>query len=257
MKPRRNPNALPELYIRTESDEDEDEDETFAAFPRNTPAIPEVETKNNMILRNKVYPLQFFETGTWCWWCCHPFTTTRFFIPDPQKYSDRKKVFHVYGNFCSPNCAKAYLLYKRVCNMPNALSCFSLMCKKIFDIPISTPIYAAPPREMLNVFGGSLSIEEFRKKSIQSSISLVNKPLCVIVQDVHEVVHEKKPSQPKFNGPIHLPSIRIPSPKKRKREFHMKKERKQPVPQQPLKLLRKTKPPNARSSLTNFIHKTS
>ena len=43
-----------------------------------------------------------------CWWCCHKFNNTPVYLPE-KKYEDN---YHVYGYFCSFNCALAYNLDK-------------------------------------------------------------------------------------------------------------------------------------------------
>ena len=40
-----------------------------------------------------------------CFWCCHPFNKT---TPCAIPYSKTNNVYHVYGSFCSPECAAAF-----------------------------------------------------------------------------------------------------------------------------------------------------
>lgn len=94
-----------------------------------------------------------------CWWCGHSFKTTPFPLPD--RYYENK--FHVFGNFCSPSCACAYnvdmndhKLWERntlICKLYNELTGESL------DM-----ISPSPPRQIINSFGGNLTIEEYRAK---------------------------------------------------------------------------------------------
>lgn len=94
-----------------------------------------------------------------CMHCCHPFDTVP--IPIPRRYDEKRKLYYVYGNFCSVNCAKAYIRehnrYMRSVNMYY----FVHMCRKVFGIRgTHTP---ALPRVLLKMFGGDLTIEKFRK----------------------------------------------------------------------------------------------
>jgi len=105
-------------------------------------------------------------TDVYCWWCSHPFETRP--VPIATKYL--KSTFTVFGNFCSFNCAKAYLL-KSNKNTSNMISLNLFLYKKMTGALSfrgdSSPIIPAPPREMLKIFGGPFSIEEFRESSLQ------------------------------------------------------------------------------------------
>ena len=105
-------------------------------------------------------------TEVYCWWCSHPFETRP--VPIATKYL--KSTFTVFGNFCSFNCAKAYLL-KSNKNTTNTISLNLFLYKKMTGSLSfrgdSSPIIPAPPREMLKIFGGPFSIEEFRESSLQ------------------------------------------------------------------------------------------
>jgi len=98
------------------------------------------------------------KTNLWCRYCCHPFDTTP--IPIPVSFDRKTKQYAIYGNYCSFACASAWL---REHNFPDAAcqrSLLSQMARDVFDY--MDPIYAAPPSERLIVFGGDMSIEDFR-----------------------------------------------------------------------------------------------
>ena len=101
------------------------------------------------------------KSDLWCWYCCHPFDTQP--LPMPTKHDDRRDVFHVTGNFCSWACMKAHNLrsasYTKSINA-NTITLFHKRCTGVMR-----GIRAAPPRMTLAVFGGSMSIEEFRAAS--------------------------------------------------------------------------------------------
>ena len=99
----------------------------------------------------------------WCWWCCHTFESTP--LSMPYKHDERRNKFYTSGNFCSWSCMKTYVSDKYGCNR-GGLICGNMvmMRRKIFD-KIGT-IQKAPHRQKLNVFGGSMTIEEFRENHV-------------------------------------------------------------------------------------------
>lgn len=101
-----------------------------------------------------------------CWYCCHQFTSIPVFIP--IGWNDRKDMFYLTGNFCSWNCAKSYVIMCRYTAKPSSISWLGLLCKRIcFPSKKFEGIRPAPPKEHLQMFGGTLSIDEFRQDSIQ------------------------------------------------------------------------------------------
>lgn len=104
------------------------------------------ETVENKIIAEK--------TNIFCWWCCHQFDD--FPVCAPVKYDTLKEIFKVKGCFCSFNCSKAYMMNER--NPSTYLtSCYT---KRLLGyIPDVSP---APSRYVLKMFGGPLSIEEYR-----------------------------------------------------------------------------------------------
>lgn len=97
-------------------------------------------------------------TDQWCWHCCHPFEGQP--LPLPIKYDDRLDAFHVMGTFCSWACMKTHnwessSYLKSV--VVNNITLFHRRCTGTLR-----PIRSAPPRQALGVFGGTMSIAEFR-----------------------------------------------------------------------------------------------
>ncbi len=218
--PGRNPNALPELLIRTESDDDgcdSDDDDaaaysghgTFPLVEKDSPYTPAVvRGRGGGVDRNRVRPLLTVveadgdgvparKSELCCWWDCHPFGTDRFLVP--LQFDESTGVFRVHGNFCSASCAKAYILDRGRAGAGvdpvKVISWFSLMCKRVYGIGICTPVTASPPRFMLDMFGGPFTIEEFREKSLTSEFCVINPPLFVAVQEVREIIHEERQRQ--------------------------------------------------------------
>lgn len=94
-----------------------------------------------------------------CWWCSHQFETLPCFIP--RALIDN--IYHVFGCFCSFNCAAAYNM-----NMNDTQSKLrnrhALILKLFHDIfGKEKELIVAPSYLILTKYGGTLSINEFRK----------------------------------------------------------------------------------------------
>jgi len=98
-------------------------------------------------------------TDLCCWWCVHNFNNPPFGLP--IKYENNK--YEVQGCFCSLNCAKAYNIKENNYRMSEINSLIEDFRRDLFGVD-SIPVMVAPPRQSLNIFGGYLSIEDFRKE---------------------------------------------------------------------------------------------
>jgi len=123
-------------------------------------------------------------TDCYCFWCCHPFDSVPCVIPSDIK----EAVYQVYGNFCSPECAVAYLFYERLDSNIQWERYAMLNSMYSDDCEIkggsSTGIRSAPKREVLRIFGGSMDIREFRaiihEKKLR--IDVLTPPMVSIIQ---------------------------------------------------------------------------
>lgn len=95
------------------------------------------------------------QTECSCFWCTCQFDGTPTFLPVKEESS----TYHVYGNFCSPECALAFLLNEHLDTHVRweRMSLLHRMNK------VTGRLYPAPPRESLEKYGGPFCIEEFRK----------------------------------------------------------------------------------------------
>lgn len=91
-----------------------------------------------------------------CFWCCHTFTHRPVVLP----IRDTGEHLLVTGNFCSPECATSYLFDMRQ-DSHTRWEQFALLYRVYGEICQGT-IYPAPSRNSLALFGGSLSIQEYR-----------------------------------------------------------------------------------------------
>ena len=96
--------------------------------------------------------------GTHCWWCVHPFTGQVLHMP--IKYDDKLKKYTTMGEFCSWACMKAYAHDLNIAKSYEYQAFISMMCMQAHGK--YQTIRKAPKRQALKMFGGSLTIEEFR-----------------------------------------------------------------------------------------------
>ena len=103
-----------------------------------------------------------------CFNCHHTFSNTPFFLPfDYSLILDRYKLF---GNFCSPNCAKSYCMDNKT--FQNKSYILGQFYRKLFGP--SFRINPAPSILKLEMYGGKMSIEEFRKSFYTNSRHTIN-----------------------------------------------------------------------------------
>lgn len=92
-----------------------------------------------------------------CHNCAHCFSTVPVYIP----WVDKAGAVTLSGNFCSFNCGKSWILARPKGHKANLLSLY-LMARKLFG-QNHCRFDAAPAKETLKAFGGSLSIESYRE----------------------------------------------------------------------------------------------
>jgi hypothetical protein len=127
---------------------------------------------------NDEWPLS---TNICCYWCCNNFTTPPLGIP--VKLVDGR--FHVFGCFCSLECAAAFNSSDINISVDEAFNRYALINQLARALGIKKNIRAAPPRFALAMFGGHMSIEEFRSSN---SMSIVNfPPMMTVTQQVEEI----------------------------------------------------------------------
>jgi hypothetical protein len=162
------------------------------------------------------------ETNLACWWCCHHFDSIPLGLP--IKYD--KKKFTVKGLFCSFACMMAHNKNDNKHNRKNEMTLIHFLYKKLTGILVDSnkelfgtsllntlpleqfdnnkelrdsyiegllelrtaSLEEAPPRCALKMFGGELSIEEFRKSTKEHKIhKLIEYPLSICRDYVEEV----------------------------------------------------------------------
>lgn len=99
-----------------------------------------------------------------CWHCCCKLDDQAATIPFPKTYDEKRDTFEVFGSFCSFACVGGYAR-DRGRTHPGRHSGTSIfqLYRKMTGSTRPPPI--APPRELLDDFGGPLGLDEFRNLS--------------------------------------------------------------------------------------------
>jgi hypothetical protein len=134
-----------------------------------------------------------------CWNCCHCFEGAPVGIPE-KKVED---LYYTYGNFCSYNCAKRYLCpetmddyaswqssldYISNTEKSERLQLLEELYIKEYDLPATRCIKPAPKRLTLTLFGGPLSIEEYREagSTPDTTFRVFKSPIVPIIYNIEE-----------------------------------------------------------------------
>lgn len=135
-----------------------------------------------------------------CWYDCHTFETTPVGIPQ-LLIGD---TFYCHGNFCSYNCALRYLcpddeddLSQRNTNADcfsgddhsDKLQLLELQCRLETSLGFDESLTKAPKRLCLKLFGGTMSIIEFRAKlAMHNTYHIFRSPMVPISYQMEESV---------------------------------------------------------------------
>ena len=161
-------------------------------------------------------------TNIHCFWCCHHFDNlTPCTLPVQKKESH----YIVFGCFCSPECAAAYNFHEGddTQEIWNRYSLLNLLYKNVYACK-NLKIKLAPPRSVLKMFGGTLTIKEFREYNINygRKISVNMPPMLSITQQIEETnTDNKNEYKKKF---IPLDDVRV-----KNADINLRLKRKTPV----------------------------
>jgi hypothetical protein len=177
----------------TDSDDGIEEEQSKSKYSKITMDIIE-NTNDNLQVNISDTMVQFTDSisqNSWlkktdikCWWCCHDFDNSPCCIP--EKYVNN--TYYVYGCFCSFNCAVAHVLDNCNHNVWEKYSLLLDFCKEVYDDQVED-IKSAPPREVLRMFGGNLSIEQFRQNFTKfTNYKLVLPPMYSVNKKIDEYI---------------------------------------------------------------------
>tara|TARA_X000000368_G_scaffold346474_1_gene285814 strand:- start:2590 stop:3507 length:918 start_codon:yes stop_codon:yes gene_type:complete len=119
-----------------------------------------------------------------CFWCTCNFDGPPIFIPK-HKHNDK---YQVYGIYCSPECAAAFLFNENIDNSQKFERYYLLnsLYSNIYNYK-SNIIPAPPPFYILNKYLGTLSIEEYRELNKNKQIiSVIDKPISRLLPEIFE-----------------------------------------------------------------------
>lgn len=155
-----------------------DSTEQFASFggaeSSTIPPPPAVTAEETPIVPRPSLPLHYSEklmmrfldsnrdqrlpesTDVACFWDCHQFRGTPCVIP----VKIEEDIWHVYGNFCCPECATAYLFQERL-DTHVQWERYALLNRLYAGGGMGT-VRLAGSRTVLRLFGGNLDITEYR-----------------------------------------------------------------------------------------------
>jgi len=120
-----------------------------------------------------------------CFWCTCAFDTAPIYIPQSRSQTGQ---FKVYGCFCCPECAVAYLFHESKLDHTVRFERYHLLNYMYASVLNYTKnIEPAPsPYFLLNKYYGSLTIDEFRTMVRTTPIMVVDKPICLSFPEIGE-----------------------------------------------------------------------
>jgi len=135
-------------------------------------------------LKKRLHFNNVFEKRSNCFWCTCSFDNPPIYIPKQE----RNGMIEVYGCFCSPECAVAYLKRESIdtSTLWERYSLLNNVYSNIFNYEHN--IKPAPnPYYLLDKFYGNLSINEYRKLlNNQQLLLVVDKPLTKVLPELFE-----------------------------------------------------------------------
>jgi len=112
-------------------------------------------------------PFQIPEnTDVACFWCAHNFEGQPCFLP----IKEDEGVYHIYGNFCMPQCSLSYLLNE---HLDSHVRWERMALLHRMYRPSGKPgsrLYPAPPRESLQKFGGVYTYSQFQNIVLEGKV---------------------------------------------------------------------------------------
>ena len=140
--------------------------------------------KKLKILEHNLHVNNISDKKSACFWCTCEFDNPPVYIP--KHYL--KETYHVYGCFCSPECAAAHLMEENIDSSAKfeRYHLINHIYTKVYDYKKN--IKPAPnPYYMLDKYYGNLSIQEYRALLRNERLFLVvDKPLTRVLPELHE-----------------------------------------------------------------------
>ena len=119
-------------------------------------------------IKNRIFKLNLYNNSLYpdnthiaCWYCTESFSTPPIGVPIKK---DKEGKYYMYGNFCSLECCASYVKdqYK---DSQTFYSIYELLMdfkKTLYNLPAYEKVEYAPPRIILDKFGGCYNIQTYR-----------------------------------------------------------------------------------------------
>ena len=164
------------------------EDDIMSTHNEDTNSNKEYETKEIWKklkqLEHNLHVNNISDKKSDCFWCTYEFDNPPVYIPKHFI----KETYHVYGCFCSPECATAFLMEENIDSSTKFERYYLInhIYAKIYNF--NKNIKPAPnPYYMLDKYYGNLSIQEYRSLLRNERLFLiVDKPLTRVLPELHE-----------------------------------------------------------------------
>lgn len=128
----------------------------------------------------------FNKNNSLCFWCCHNIDN---YYGMPYNYDTINDTFYTSGSFCSLQCANAYNFSTNSgSDKVWEINSWIQMIARRFGI--NNIIRPAPSRYLLKMFGGNLTIDEFREAHINNDKTyILNIPPMISVSSTSEIIN--------------------------------------------------------------------
>lgn len=174
-----------EIIVRdNQVDLSDDNDSVTDTSPNNNPTDQKEIWRKLKQLEHNLHMNNISDKKSACFWCTCEFDNPPVYIPKHHM----KGSYHVYGCFCSPECATAHLMEEHIDSSAKfeRYHLINHIYTKIYGY--NKNIKPAPnPYYMLDKFYGNLTIQEYRALLRSERLFLiVDKPLTRILPELHE-----------------------------------------------------------------------
>lgn len=141
----------------------------------------------NISCDNEFYQNNLSVNNSCCFWCCH--TIDNHIYGMPYNYDTINDTFYIIGSFCSLHCANAYN-FSVNCGSDKVWEINSWVQMIAKRYGIKGIIRPAPSRYLLKMFGGNMTIEEFRDAHINNDKTyILNIPPMISINTSSEVIN--------------------------------------------------------------------
>lgn len=144
--------------------------------------------KKRLVASSDFHILRGFEdawpqrTNVHCWHCAHGFDTPPIGIP---VHKSDEAPYELYGVFCSFACMKTFNATRPSHERAVSGQLIHEMLRDVYGVV--DVVGKAPPKQMLQKFGGLMSIEEFRQSSATKTINIITPPLMAVKTFYEEI----------------------------------------------------------------------